>query len=184
MLMRFSTLLTPALIALLLTACGGDNDDDATAGSGNPGGPAAPGNSGDPPAGGFAPHLCSLLTSDEIEAAVGNPVEDGVQELGTSCIWNSDPTDTSVSVHLLLLPNADLCVGAISSDPTYVEQDSLGSPAFGSYNEALGGLADLVVCLDAGQFQLIVAGGLDDTADEERLRGAARQLAELALSRL
>jgi hypothetical protein len=47
--------------------------------------------------------LCELLTAAEIEGAVGNPVEDGVPEVGNACGWDSD-ADTSVSVHLLVGP--------------------------------------------------------------------------------
>jgi hypothetical protein len=187
-------LLLPFALAVLLSACGGDAEpgDDGTGdnnASGN--GSGAPTATSTPPSdntGGRASDaprsdFCSLLTTSEIESVVGNAVAEGVADVGISCIWLSDPNDTSVSMHLQAAINTELCVNAISNDPTYSEVTGFDRPAFGSYLEPAGGLADIVICLDEGGFQLIVSGGLDDTADEERLRGAARQLVELALTR-
>lgn len=167
-----------AMTALTLGACGGGDDGDGgSSASGNDGnGSETPDESGDV-------DLCELLTTAEIEAAVGNPVEDGTPDVGNACDWGSE-NDISVSVHLLAGPTQDQCVTALEGDAVYAEASGFDAPAFTSYNEVQGGLADVVVCSDQGQFQLIVSGGIDDVADEQHLRTAADELTSTALDRL
>ena len=183
---RWLTILAVALVALLFAACGGDGGSD---GGGN--NPATRSSDDDDDVGaGISARdlegidLCKLLTRAEVEAAVGNPVEDGAPDLLISCKWDSDPDDTSVSMHLLRLPNAEICVNALKDDAVYDEQGGFGSPAFSSYNPVLGGLADVVVCTGGGQLQLTVSGGADDTPDEQRLRSTAIDLMKKALARI
>lgn len=196
--LRSSMIAALALCALLLAACGGGGDDSSpesedgvtTPRNGDNAGTGDDGDTGDDGApGGDASdvEMCSLLSTDEIEAAVGNPVEDGRTDIGQSCVWDSDPNDTSVAVYLNFpsVPEAQqLCLEALQEDDIYTELDGFGAPAYSSYNEAAGGQSDVVVCLEQGQLQMIVTGGLDDEPDETRLRNAAEELAQLALSRM
>ena len=187
---------TAALAAVLfLAACGGGDDDDGAASSG-PDTPATEasaggnedgeggGSGGDPGADLSEIDACSLLMREEVEAAVGNTVEDGTEDFGISCSWDSEPEETSVSVHFLLVAG-ELCEQALSTDATYEEKDGFGSPAFTSYNDAGGiGQSDVVVCLENGQMQLIVTGGFGVEPVEADLRKAAEDLMKMALSRL
>jgi hypothetical protein len=188
---------TAALTAmLLLAACGGDDDDDgATSSSGDTPATEASGGDGDEDGDGEASgsgasadlsevDACSLLTREEVEAAVGNSVEDGAEDFGISCAWDSEPEVTSVSVYFLLV-DGDLCEQALSDDATYEETDGFGSPAFTSYNDGGGiGQSDVVVCLENAQMQLIVTGGFGVDPVEADLRKAAEDLTQLVLSRL
>jgi hypothetical protein len=192
---------TAFLIALLLVACGGDGEDGATDSSRNgestvaattptaeatgSGGVGTP-TSGDSN-GGEDIDTCTLLTAAEVEAAIGVAVDEGAPNLLNTCDWSSgDPDEISVTVALRGLPTAvlDVCASALASDDQYSEVAALGDGAFGSYNPVMGGLADVVVCTEAGQLQVIVNGGLDDEPNEEQLRGAAEQLAQIVLERL
>jgi hypothetical protein len=170
-------LLIGALTALTLAACGGGDGDGGSSSSGDNG------NGGDAPGAGGDIDLCGLLTTAEIEAAVGNRVEEGTPDVGNACDWGSE-NDISVSVYLLVGATQDQCVAALEGDAAYAEASGFDAPAFSSYNEAAGGLADVVVCTDEGQFQLIVSGGIDDVADEQHLSTAADDLTSTALERL
>ena len=162
-----------AAAALSLVACG----------DGGGGGGGGGGGDGGAPGGGDV-DTCELLTTDEVEAAVGNPVNDATPDIANSCQWDSDdPDERSVSVHLLAVPDRQFCVDALATDSQYDEAEGFGDPAFTSYNPSAGGLADVVVCA-AGQFQLIVVGGLSETGTETELRTAAEDLAGTAFDRL
>ena len=128
--------------------------------------------------------VCSLLSSEEVEAAVGNDVEDGREDFGISCVWDSIPEETSVSVYIQPVLTGEQCEQALSTDTLYAEADGFGAAAFTSYNEVSGGQSDVVVCLENGQLQLIVTGGIGAEAVEAELRQAAEDLTMLVLSRL
>jgi hypothetical protein len=177
------------LILLLLTACTGGSGDSA--GGDDAAGAASSINdegSNDRPSGErktfTAADMCKLLTRPEIEAAVGNQVEEGAPDIGISCDWDSDPDDISVSVHLLAAATPQLCENAFKDDAGMKRESGFGAPAFSSYLPASGGSADVVVCTASGQLQLVVTGGLDDTNTEQKLRTAAAELTAKVLSRM
>jgi len=194
---RLTLLAATGLVAFSLLACGGDDDN----GNGDTGDveptaeatgddleePTEPEGEGDGASGDGDVSdidMCALLTVEEIEAAAGNPVEEGVVDIGLSCDWDSDPDDTSVAVYLTPGIIPDLCSEAFVGDEAYAELGGYDGPAFTSFIEPSGGTADVLVCLDEGQFQLIVTGGLDDTPDQAQMQATAEELAQLALSRL
>jgi hypothetical protein len=174
-------LMVGVLAALALAACGGDDGGNGSStatngGSGN--GADVPDSSGDV-------DVCALLTTDEVEAAIGNPVSDARPDIANSCVWDTDDPDLrNVSVHLLTGPTQEQCVAALEGDDQLSEADGFGEPAFTSYNPASGGLADVVACTDQGQLQVIVNGGLSESGNEADLRAAADELAQEALDRL
>ena len=188
------------VIGVLLLACGGDENGETSTSSSDGDGTATAAAGTSPAAtesaGGSTPasgdsggsediDTCTLLTADEVEAAIGVAVNDGAPNLLNTCDWTSgDPDEISVTVALISLPGADLCASALADDDQYSEVTSFDDPAFSSYNPAMGGLADIVVCTSAGQLQVIANGGLDDDPNEEQLRGAAEQLAQIALDRM
>jgi len=189
-----------AALAALLIACNGGEDGTTDSSGGGEGtttataassdatssaGDSTPVSSDD--SGGDDIDTCTLLTAAEVEAAIGVAVNDGEANLGNTCDWsNGDPDEISVTVALLEIPASalDICASALADDDGYTEATEVGDGAFGSFNPALGGLADIVVCTAEGQLQVIVNGGLDDEPNEEQLRGAAEELAKIALERL
>ena len=113
------------------SACGGedsDNDDDSSA-EDAPG--ATQGDSGDDVA------ACDLLSLDEVEAAVGSPVKEGIQTSGpaitggdfSTCKWQSDdaenPADTAT---VTIYENADAADSVRSDDSQDLE--GIGDQAF------------------------------------------------------
>lgn len=91
-------LLVTAVAALLLAGCG---DDGAPSGAdASPGGPGAGGGGGDRIA------ACSLLTTDEVTAAVGTPAKDGqiALKMDSICAW--DLGDDSSGAVMLSLQTA------------------------------------------------------------------------------
>ena len=139
--MRIRRALVPVLLASVatLTACGGDDSgdqaaDDPTSASTE----ATEGGAGDDggdPAGDVA--ACDLLTTDEVEAAVGSPVEDGVPTSGpavtggdfSTCVWQSaDPDNPADTATLTIYENA-AAADAVRSDGSPAV-DGIGDSAF------------------------------------------------------
>ncbi|HEX6311282.1 MAG TPA: hypothetical protein VF152_06615 [Acidimicrobiia bacterium] len=175
--------LIAALVVLALAACGGDDGDSGSGGNGNGGNGG--GTAADTPDVSGDVDVCELLTTDEVEAAIGNEVNDARPDIANSCVWGTDdPEQRSVSVHLLIGPSQDQCVSALEGDADLTETDQFGVPAFTSFNPAVGGLADVVACTDQGQLQVIANGGVSETGNEAELRSAADELAQQALDRL
>ena len=162
----------------LATACGDDDGGSSSVDDGTDAGGELPDVESDV-------DVCTLLTSEEIEAAIDTPVDDGRPDVANSCIWDTDdPEQRSVSVHLLVGPTQEQCVSALEGDTSLTPAGAFADPAFTSYNPAAGGLADVVACTGAGQFQLIVSGGFSETDNEAELRAAAEELAQLALAQV
>jgi len=166
-----------ALAALGLVACGGGDDDGENT--------EATGNADAGPGGDVDVDVCELLTTAEVEDAIGNPTNDGRPDIADSCAWDTDDPDLrNVSVHLLVGASQEQCVSALEGDDQLTAADGFGDPAFTSYNPVSGGLADVVACTEQGQLQVIVNGGLSESGNETALRTAAEDLAGSALARL
>jgi hypothetical protein len=100
-------------VCVALAACGGAGDDDADAGDAPSAGEtpsATQGGSGDDVA------ACDLLSPEEVEAAVGSPVKEGIQTSGpaitgggfSTCVWQSgDPENPADTATLTIYENAD-----------------------------------------------------------------------------
>lgn len=125
------------LASAALTACGGDEGsaapEEATT-SGSPSADAGSDAGGD--AGGDVA-ACDLLSSDEVEAAVGSPVKEGIPSSGpavtggsfTSCVWQSaDPDNPADTATLTIYPNADAADSAREDDSQDLQ--GIGDKAF------------------------------------------------------
>lgn len=124
------------LAATTLAACGGDGSGDDTGGDsgvttdGSPSGSQ----SGEVQIGVTA---CDLLTTDEVAAAVGAPVKEGIEKSGqpitggsfTSCQWMSDdPDHPADSASLYLYTNTAAADSAREEDSE--ELEGIGDEAF------------------------------------------------------
>jgi hypothetical protein len=136
-------LLLPLLLvaSAALTACGGGDDSSAqdkptaSASSADSAGTGV-GASQSAEAGGDLT-ACDLLSTDEVQAAVGSPVKPGVDSSGpavtggsfTSCVWQSaDPDNPADTATLTIYPNADAADSARESDSQ--DLPDLGDKAF------------------------------------------------------
>lgn len=166
-----------ALTAMTLTACsdGGDRGSSTSKTTENTENTDAASSGGDV-------DVCELLTTAEVAAAVGNPVDDGLPDIGNSCNWYSDD-GFYAGVVLLAGPNQEQCVAALEAADFYTEASGFGERAFTIYGVELGGTAGVVVCIDQGQLEVSVYGD-SDPPDEQRLRTAADELAMTALERV
>ena len=156
-------------LTLVLTACDDGGDEPPTSARG-PGGEI---------------DVCAVLTTDEVESAVGNAVDEGSGDVGPRlCDWTAAPDDTSVSASLLVGPSVELCVEALEIDPANDRSSSFDDPTFWSYLDILGGIGNVVVCAEAGQLTLTLMAGTDAQPGERELREAGEQLAGRAVARL
>jgi hypothetical protein len=115
-----------------LSACGGDGGDDGDSSAEDaPSASQSQGASGDDVA------ACDLLTPDDVEAAVGSPVKEGIQTAGaavtggdfSTCVWQSadteNPADTAT---LTIYENADAADSVRGDDSQ--ELEGIGDQAF------------------------------------------------------
>jgi hypothetical protein len=129
--------------AAALTACGGDDssggssaeDETPTQSSSSPTA-AATEDASDAASGGDVA-ACDLLTTDQVAAAVGSPVKEGVPSSGpavtggsfTSCLWQSDdPDNPADTATVTIYPNADAADSAREDDSQDVP--GIGDKAF------------------------------------------------------
>lgn len=126
---------------------------------------------------------CSLLSREEVKAAVGNPVEEGALNFG-DCDWDSDPKDTSVSLSFLVVPDVTMCTQ--TRDEGSEDIPGLGVEAWWNFSEAADLIAggDVIACPDGWLVQLIVTGGVGVPADETALRAAGEELMAKVLDRI
>ena len=124
-----------ALVACAaLSACGGDDGDDGDDRDGSSAEDtpsAAQGDSADDVV------ACDLLTSDEVEAAVGSPVKGGIPTSGpavtggdfTTCVWQSaDAENPADSATLTIYENADAADSVRGDDS--LDLEGIGDQAF------------------------------------------------------
>ena len=169
--------------ASLLVACGGGDDDPDEALGESDAAPDAGSADDDDRGEDGEVDACALLSAEEIEAAVGNPVEDGQESFG-GCEWTSGPDETKVSIFIIQAP-PEICREALGADPVQTEVDGFGDPAFLTENPEGFPQASVVVCHEIGQVQLIVTAGVDDPGtDQPAITATTQDLARLALDRL
>lgn len=168
-----------ALAALLLaaSACGGGGGEDG----GSPGGEAAA-KIEEVLTGVDA---CTLLTRAEIEAAVGNPVEEGVHTVGSHlCNWDTAELEqVSVVLSVWTEPRsvAESMCAEVRGAPAEKQLAGVAAAANWEFRTSpLGSFADLSACTDRAWLGLSLAG----EGDEATLQRAARELADKALGRL
>jgi hypothetical protein len=134
MLLRRTLLPLVLLAATTLAACGGGDggDDSGTARDDSPSAPAS--QTGGTQIGVSA---CDLLSTDEVAAAVGSPVQEGIEKSGvpvtggsfTSCQWMSDdPDNPADSASLYLYTNTAAADSAREDDSA--DLADLGDKAF------------------------------------------------------
>jgi hypothetical protein len=165
------------LLALAVAGCGSSSQAAGPAG-GNGGSVAAATQA----TAGDVPEACSLLSKAEVEAAVGNPVTEGVPDILNSCKWEtSGPATTSVGLHLLALPDgAECAVGRSGSTPV----EGLGVPASWDFVEAAD-TGSVVACQAGWQIQVTLVGDIvSHTTTAATLRDAGVQLMGLVLPRM
>jgi hypothetical protein len=194
-----------ALAAIFFAACGGDDDNTKTAAptathaaSTNAGGSSATvvSNGGGEPVeptenggettaptqnngGGDTLDVCSLLTKDEVEAAIGEDMTDGFvsdpSEEKPQCQW--DPVDPSTASTVYL--SVELGPGAASD---YDALSSIAEPVDGIGDKAqwTGGLKILDVLTDNREVTVQAVYFKDDKDPKE----IAISLARLAMGRL
>ena len=173
---------------ILLAACTGSGDSPSDAGSTptpqatqtptvaeTPEATAEPTGAAAEPSG-DATEPCSLLSEDEVEAAVGNSV---VQDLPrvAFCNWKADPDGINVLLSLLSDPQCTSFRPASSEDVS-----GLGVGAWWEYDEATDS-GDLQACPEGWVVILAVDGGTSG-AGEATLRAAAEELIAKVLERL
>jgi hypothetical protein len=124
----------------VLSSCGGDDSDSGSTGVDEPGATPSASESagestGDDTGGDVA--ACDLLTTDEVAAAVGSPVKEGIPSTGpavtggsfTSCLWQSDdPDNPADTATVTIYPNADAADSAREDDSQDVP--GIGDQAF------------------------------------------------------
>ena len=133
--MRIRRVLVPLILVAgaALSACGGDggDDDDSSADDAPSATQSQGGDSADDVA------ACDLLTPDDVEAAVGSPVKDGIQTSGpaitggdfSTCVWQSaDPENPADTATVTIYANADAADSVRSDDSQDLE--GIGDEAF------------------------------------------------------
>ncbi|QIG43943.1 DUF3558 family protein [Nocardioides anomalus] len=122
------------LTATTLAACGGGDDSDSGAARDDSSPSASSGPSDGNQVGVSA---CDLLTTDEVAAAVGSPVKEGIEQSGqpitggtfTSCQWMSDdPDNPADAASLYLYTNTAAADSAREDDSQVLE--GIGDQAF------------------------------------------------------
>ena len=178
------TQLTTAAVAVLALAASGCGDDS---GDGNGGGAGGSGGGG----GGSFEDVdpCSLLSSAEIEAEVGNSVDDGDASPGGVCLWGAaalSDLEVTLTLHAPVAGSdaATLCTtlradaeskGAITDVPAQ------GNGAWWEFRQQ-GSLSvgEEVTCVDAGVVSVRILG----EGEEAKFRAAADALTQKVLGRV
>ena len=178
---------------LLLAACTGGGEDSSDAGSTPPAQEtqapaeaATPEETAEPTevagdASGAEIDPCSLLTKDEVEAAVGNPVEEGVFDLG-GCDWDSAPEDSDA--HLALIPVLDVSMCTQARAEGSKDVSGLGVEAWWEFSESPPPGGDVIACPEGWLVQLGLVGGVTTGAEEAPLRAAGEELMAKVLERM
>jgi hypothetical protein len=168
------------VVAAALTACGGDDSDDAKradqpAASDTPATQATSEDAGTAAA-------CDLLTTDEVAVAVGSPVKDGIQTSGpavtggdfSTCVWQSADTENSAdTATLTIYDNADAA-------DSVRDQDSQDLEGIG--DEAFSGSVSSVWVYD-GDRSFLAQWYIFNTMDDEGLE-QSKALAKAAADKL
>jgi hypothetical protein len=119
-----------------------------------------------------------LLSKAEVEAAIGQPADQGVPDVVNSCLWDSQPG--SASLHLLSLGMAKCAVDAPDRTPV----QGLSVPASWHFIAA-GTTGSVVACTKGWQIQVTLVGDIvQHTPPEATLRDEAVQLMGLVLGRI
>ena len=138
--MDIRSILLPVVVlaAVTLTACGGDDTDSGPFADGGTSSVAAESTSASPTEQvADLASACDLLSPDEVAAAVGTPVKDGIPNSGqpitggtfSSCLWMSDdPANPADQAQLYLYSNTAAADSAREDDSQDVP--GIGDSAF------------------------------------------------------
>jgi hypothetical protein len=149
---KFRRALVPLLLAAsaALSSCG--DDDSSVSGPDDTSSGAASSPTASTAAGAHVV-ACDLLSSDEVGAAVGTPVKEGIPSYGpavtggsfSTCVWQSDDPDApGGTATVTVYPNADAADSAREDDAQEVE--GIGDHAFtGSFASVWTYVADTSV---------------------------------------
>jgi hypothetical protein len=175
------------LLTLIVSACASPGSGASTVA--DSGAPSSGAPTSNPPAGSIAlpdgetgfPLACGVVTADELEEVVGNPLADGTGFTNLICSWSSDAEETSVSLLLQPLPE-EFCPDGL---PEGEATDQFGGPATIHYDD-LGGIpgAQVGVCVEGGLVLVTITGGYSAASDEARYTGEAVEVMELVLEGL
>jgi hypothetical protein len=177
-----TTRITVVLIAALAAACTSSASGspaasaaDGAGGTGSSSQPAA-GNGGSA----TSTAACSLLTTAEIQQALGAPMKDGVLQTGNpdqaSCEWDGQDDDT-LSIGVIVQPYDDTIWQAMASSSQASPVSGIGEAAYKGWPHA----GDLSV-KQAGHE--IDVGIVDFKDNQPKVDAAALTLAKLVLSRI
>ena len=171
------------LTALLTAALHAGCSSPEPAATGAAGGSGAPSTSSSPTA--TPRDACSLLTQEEIAAAVGNPVQPGRVEGSSSvCDWDAQPDQTDVLLMVYLkgtIREQALCPDLRKAAAAGKGYAGIGEAATWKFTKStFFNSGDLELC-DAKGFVSLSVNGKGDAAT---LEAAAVALARKVLSRL
>jgi len=166
--------------AVLIAAC-------SSSPGGSPGSSAVSGGAasdpGDRPSGGGAVGsvaACSLLTTGEIQAAIGAPMAAGVLQTGNpdqaDCEWASSD-DGSISVGVIVQPYDDFLWQTMSSSQHATAVSGIGEAAYKGFPHA----GDLSIKQGGREIDV---GIIDFKDDQQKIDAATLTLAKLVLSRI
>jgi hypothetical protein len=169
--------------AAALSACGGDNSDGSSTANDEAGSePASASSTVSAAQDGGNVVACDLLTTDEVEAAVDAPVQEGIVSYGpaitggsfSTCLWQSaDPDHPGSTATLTIYPNAAAADSAHEDDSQDI--DGIGDRAF------TGSFASVWVYV--GDQSLFAQWYTFSGADEDNLP-ASKALAKAAADKL
>jgi uncharacterized protein DUF3558 len=166
--------------ATLLAACGGSTAPTATPAGGG-GGTSAPGATSNGAGGGNVSSInaCSLLTAAEIQAALGVPVKDGVEQDSdgqVSCTWDGQD-EAGPSAGVTVATYDDTLWQTMSQGANAKPISGFGDAAYTGFPHQ----GDIAIKVKGFEVDL---GIVDFTDAAAKIDAADKSLAQLVLSRL
>ena len=161
-----------ALVATLLVACGSDDGDKEQTSNAGGASPTVSVGSGAIPAAPGKP-VCDMLSRDEVQAALGNPVKDPVPVGDQGCTWATDVDGgTSLDVSAVKPGKEGIAFQCRSlrrgqsQQATKEPVDGLGNEAFWVWENLAAPIVQgsLVACWDESAVSILLTGEKDQGA--------------------
>lgn len=175
------TLIGTLGVALLVGACSSSGSSTATPAGGGGGAAGTPAPGGNGGAGNVSSiDACSLLTPDEIKAALGVDMKAGVPQTTDNqveCEWDSQKDSDAVGVSVSVATYDDALWKTLSSAGNAKPISGFGEAAFTGVPHA----GD--ISIKQGGYEIDL-GIVDFTLDNAKVGASAQSLAKLVLSRL